>query len=41
VTGPGLTRRTINGSPDEAFASMGAYVFGTAMLAEALRKDAG
>jgi len=28
------------GSPDEAFASMGTYVFDTAVLVEALRKDA-
>ena len=30
----------LHGSPDEAFASMGTYVFDTAMLVEALRKDA-
>jgi glucose-1-phosphate adenylyltransferase len=30
----------LHGSPDEAFASMGTYVFDTAVLVEALRKDA-
>src|SRR5215475_525370 len=30
----------LHGSPDEAFASMGAYVFDTAVLVEALHKDA-
>jgi glucose-1-phosphate adenylyltransferase len=30
----------MRGSPDEAFVSMGSYVFDTAVLAEALRKDA-
>ena len=30
----------LHGSPDEAFASMGIYVFDTAVLVEALRKDA-
>src|SRR6516162_5269352 len=30
----------LRGSPDEAFASMGTYVFDTAVLVEALRKDA-
>jgi glucose-1-phosphate adenylyltransferase len=30
----------LHGSPDEAFASMGIYVFETAVLVEALRKDA-
>ena len=30
----------LHGSPDEAFVSMGTYVFDTAVLVEALRKDA-
>src|SRR5215475_3833652 len=30
----------LHGSPDEAFASMGTYVFDTTVLVEALRKDA-